>query len=559
MPLRPNLRATTPPSIWRSAALQTTGRASWARNKSSSASEPPSSPPSTAAAASEQQPPPPSSQRPALRNGRPMRMAVVGSGPAGFYTAHRVMSRLQDARVDMYEALPVPFGLVRFGVAPDHPEVKNCQARFDEIASSPNFTFVGNTAVGAPSGHKGGGSLPLHLLMCSYDAIVFAYGAGRDRTLGIPGEDLVGVRSARQFVGWYNGLPEHADLDMDLTAGEEAVVIGQGNVALDVARILLTDVDVLRKTDIAEHALEALSRSRVKRVHIVGRRGPMQAAFTIKEARELMKLPNVGFHGVADGLIPSNTDEIQRPLRRLMELLQKGSPSSPAETPKSWSLDFCLRPFQFRRRQDDPTRLGSVEFQRTILRHPFDPDATAFQTPATGPVKLRTPFAFKSIGYRGEPLSELTEVGVSFDHIAGVFTSDRVTGRVARWVTNKQYKENLYGSPVQCHFPGLYCAGWVKRGPTGVIASTMQDAFTTADAILEDWQTGAEFLPFDGVESTPRPGWDAISRLEPAAKAKTVSWKDWRRIDQVEKERGRLKGKEREKLPTTSEMLSVIS
>lgn len=486
-------------------------------------------------------------------------MAIIGSGPAGFYTAHRVMSKLQDAKVDMYEALPVPFGLVRFGVAPDHPEVKNCQDRFDEIASSPNFTFIGNTAVGAPSSHPGGGSLPLRLLMRYYDAIVFAYGAGRDRTLGIPGEELAGVRSARQFVGWYNGLPEHADLDIDLTAGEVAVIIGQGNVALDVARILLTDVDLLRKTDIAEHALEALSRSRVKRVHIVGRRGPMQAAFTIKEARELMTLPNVGFHGVDDRLIPPNRDEIERPLRRLMELLLKGSPSPPAETPKSWSLDFCLRPFQFRRRQDDPTRLGAVEFQRTILRHPFDPDATAFQTPATGSVKLVTPFAFKSIGYRAESLLEFLEIGVSFDVRAGVFVSDRVTGRVARRVTQQRWKENLYGSPVHGHYPGLYCAGWVKRGPTGVIASTMLDAFTTADAILEDWQAGAEFLPFDGGDDTPRPGWDAISRLKAAAGAKAVSWADWRKIDQVEKERGRLKGKEREKLPTASDMLSVIS
>jgi len=284
-----------------------------------------------------------------------------------------------------------------------------------------------------------------------------------------------------------------------------------------------------------------------------------QAAFTIKEARELMTLPNVGFHGVDDKLIPPNRDEIERPLRRLMELLLKGSPSSPAEMPKSWSLDFCLRPFQFRRRQDDPTRLGAVEFQRTVLRHPFDPDATAFQTPATGPVKLVTPFAFKSIGYRAEALSEFFEIGVSFDQRAGVFASNRVTGRVARWVSQQQWKENLYGSPVHGHYPGLYCAGWVKRGPTGVIASTMLDAFTTADAILEDWQTGAELLPFDGRDGTPRPGWDAISRLKVAAHAKVVSWEDWRKIDQVEKERGRVKGKEREKLPTVPEMLSVIS
>lgn len=260
-----------------------------------------------------------------------------------------------------------------------------------------------------------------------------------------------------------------------------------------------------------------------------------------------------------DRLIPPNRDEIERPLRRLMELLLKGSPSPPAETPKSWSLDFCLRPFQFRRRQDDPTRLGAVEFQRTILRHPFDPDATAFQTPATGSVKLVTPFAFKSIGYRAESLLEFLEIGVSFDVRAGVFVSDRVTGRVARRVTQQRWKENLYGSPVHGHYPGLYCAGWVKRGPTGVIASTMLDAFTTADAILEDWRAGAEFLPFDGGDDTPRPGWDAISRLKAAAGAKAVSWADWRKIDQVEKERGRLKGKEREKLPTASDMLSVIS
>lgn len=225
-------------------------------------------------------------------DGRRFRMAVLGSGPAGFYTAYKVMSSIEDAVVDMYERLPVPYGLVRYGVAPDHPEVKvsrlsmlnlgafhkilthnvdlqNCEEKFAAVASSPNFNFIGNINVG--------GELSLSSLTHHYNAILFAYGASKDRKLGIQNEGrLNGIYSARDFVGWYNGLPEFANLSPNLEAGEQAVVIGQGNVALDVARILLTDVDSLRRTDITENALSALSRSRVRRVRIVGRRGPMQ-------------------------------------------------------------------------------------------------------------------------------------------------------------------------------------------------------------------------------------------------------------------------------------------
>lgn len=188
------------------------------------------------------------------------------------------MTKIPGAKVDMYEALPVPFGLVRFGVAPDHPEVKNCQERFEEVASSPDFTFIGNVSVGSRSDHLDGSSISLASILRHYHAVVFAYGASKDRALGIPGEDLDGVYSARAFVGWYNGLPEYADLAPDLTQGDEAVIVGQGNVALDVARMLLEDVDVLRKSDIAAHAIETLAKSRIKRVHIVGRRGPMQVS-----------------------------------------------------------------------------------------------------------------------------------------------------------------------------------------------------------------------------------------------------------------------------------------
>lgn len=200
---------------------------------------------------------------------KPLRLAIVGSGPAGFYTAHRLMKHVPDAVVDMYEKLPVPYGLVRFGVAPDHPEVKNCQDTFEEVAASDRFTYVGNVEVGK--------TLALADMKPHYDAILFAYGASEDRKLGIPGEDeYSGVYSAREFVGWYNGHPDFSHLTPALDKGEHAVIIGQGNVALDVARILLKPLDQLRRTDIAEHALEALSRSTIKRVDVVGRRGPLQ-------------------------------------------------------------------------------------------------------------------------------------------------------------------------------------------------------------------------------------------------------------------------------------------
>jgi len=217
---------------------------------------------------------------------RPLRLGIIGSGPAGFYAAARIIQKNKDAIVDLYEQLPTPFGLVRYGVAPDHPDVKvcvmfsfcalcaslkfaqNCQARFEEVAESPRFNFIGNIAVGT--------DITLHSMKHHYDALLFAYGASKDKTLGIPGEELKGIYSARAFVGWYNGLPEYSGLNPSLERSENAVIIGNGNVALDIARILLSNVEMLRKTDISEHAVEVLSKSAVRSVDVVGRRGPMQ-------------------------------------------------------------------------------------------------------------------------------------------------------------------------------------------------------------------------------------------------------------------------------------------
>ncbi|KAI0406107.1 hypothetical protein F4802DRAFT_117117 [Xylaria palmicola] len=476
-------------------------------------------------------------------NDRPFRMAVVGSGPAGFYTAYRAMSRIQQAKVDMFEALPVPFGLVRFGVAPDHPEVKNCQDKFEEVASSPNFTFIGNVAVGNQDAHFKGCTIPLASLLRHYDAVVFAYGASKDKKLGIPNEsELRGIYSAREFVGWYNGLPEYADLAPDLTQGEDAVIIGQGNVALDVARMMLENVDVLRKSDITASAIETLSKSRIKRVHIVGRRGPMQAAFTIKEARELMKLHGVWFHPIDMTLLPKEISKLPRARRRLMEILVKGSTSKPEHSPKSWSLDFCLSPTEFGGTADG--KVQSTTFQRTSLGSPFDP-ASSVQS-LSEKLEIPSSVVFRSIGYKSVALPGFTEARILFDDRKGVIQNDGF-GRVLQAA-----QAGVEESGDTTTLPGLYCAGWVKRGPTGVIASTMEDAFSTGDAIAADWTAGTRFL-----NSEKSHGWDGLRTEVDNGKCRVIRWEDWKKIDTAERERGLLVGKEREKFTSTDEMLAV--
>ncbi|KAI1267180.1 hypothetical protein F5Y18DRAFT_331294 [Xylariaceae sp. FL1019] len=476
---------------------------------------------------------------------RPLRMAVVGSGPAGFYTAYRVMSKVVGAKVDMFEALPVPFGLVRFGVAPDHPDVKNCQDKFEEVASSPDFTFVGNVSIGNPAGHFDGFTIPLDSMMRHYDAVVFAYGAAKDRKLGIPNEsELRGIYSAREFVGWYNGLPEFANLAPDLTQGEEAVIIGQGNVALDVARMMLENVDVLRKSDITDTAIETLSRSRIKRVHVVGRRGPMQAAFTIKEVRELMKLHDVGFHPIDMSLLPDEISQLPRPRRRLMDILLKGSTGHPKDPSKSWSLDCCLSPTSFTGTSEG--NVSSTQFQRTSLSSPFDPSSSVQNL--SEKLELPSSVVFRSIGYKSIPLPGFSEAGVLFDEGRGVIENDGF-GRVLQ-----KGSISVDGSSRKTHLPGIYCAGWVKRGPTGVIASTMADAFSTGDAIAADWASASPFLKSE----CPR-GWEGLQSDVDKDQSRVIYWEDWKRIDKAERELGLLVGKEREKFTSTQEMLDASS
>ncbi|KAM6482273.1 hypothetical protein HDV62DRAFT_63997 [Trichoderma sp. SZMC 28011] len=480
----------------------------------------------------------------------PFRMAVVGSGPAGFYTAYRVMSKLPQARVDMYEALPVPFGLVRHGVAPDHPEVKNCKDKFDEVASSPNFTFVGNASIGHPGHLAEHCTIPLKVLMSHYDSVVFAYGAAEDKKLHIPGEaSLKGIYSAREFVGWYNGHPDCGQHEPDLSRAEEAVIIGQGNVALDVARILLEDVDVLRKTDISDRALAQLAQSRIKRVHVVGRRGPMQAAFTIKEVRELMKLSGVAFHGADNSLIPAAVDTLPRATKRLMEVIRKGTSARVSESPKSWSLDNCLSPKAFLGDGQNPSFVGSTEFYVTKLEDPFNPRSSVARTDET--VTLPSHIAFRSVGYKSVALPGFAEVGIQFDEKRGIITNDGL-GRATQSSTDLVESTGTHPPAL----PGVYCSGWVKRGPTGVIASTMSDAFITGDAVVHDWLSGAPFLDRSGNGTAE--GWEAIKADVGAQADEVVTWDQWRQIDQAETAQGLTRGKPREKFTSIRDMLSSI-
>ncbi|KAJ4405364.1 NADPH-adrenodoxin reductase [Didymella pomorum] len=472
-----------------------------------------------------------------------LRIAIIGSGPAGFYTAHRLLHKVQDAVIDMYEQLPVPYGLVRFGVAPDHPEVKNCQDTFEEVAQSPRFTYIGNVRVGH--------DIELSKMKPHYDAMLFSYGADEDRRLGIPGEGLKGVFSARAFVGWYNGLPQFQNLLPDLQSGEHAVVVGQGNVALDVARILLAPLDHLRKTDITEQAIQTLSESKIKHVRVVGRRGPLQVAFTVKEARELMKIPSVAFHPLDRSFYPAEIKKLPRVQKRTAEVLLKGSTATPEDVERSWTLDFLRAPVSMNA-EEGSNHLSSMTFRKQQFlpdADPLNPSARVQATDedATVPASL----AFRSVGYKSTAIPGLSDLGVPFDSKLGIIPND-IHGRI---VSPDLGPGNLTAG----HLPGLYCAGWVKRGPTGVIASTMQDAFTSADVIAHDWENNAKFLnDAQGEDKSTHLGWNGVKAEVEAKGVRPLSWDDWKRIDEEERARGKAKGKEREKFTSVDEMLKAL-
>nr|XP_020021104.1 NADPH:adrenodoxin oxidoreductase, mitochondrial [Castor canadensis] len=450
-------------------------------------------------------------------------ICVVGSGPAGFYTAQHVLKHHPQAHVDIFEKQLVPFGLVRFGVAPDHPEVKNVINTFTQTARSDRCAFWGNVMVGR--------DVTVPELREAYHAVVLSYGAEDHRVLGIPGEELPGVLSARDFVGWYNGLPENQKLAPDLSC-DTAVILGQGNVALDVARIMLTPPEHLEKTDITEAALGVLRQSQVKTVWIVGRRGPLQVAFTIKELREMIQLPGTrpildpaDFLGLQDRI-----KEIPRPRRRLTELMLRTATEKPGVeeaarqklASHAWGLRFFRSPQQVLP-SPDGQRVAGIRLAITRLE---DVGEATRAVPTGDTEDLPCGLVLSSVGYKSHPI----DPSVPFDPKLGILpnTEGRVVG-----------------------VPGLYCSGWVKRGPTGVIATTMTDSFLTGQVMLQDLKAG--LLP-----SGLRPGFPAIQALLRSRGIRPVSFSDWEKLDAEEVSRGQGAGKPREKLVDPQEMLQLL-
>ncbi|XP_062615360.1 NADPH:adrenodoxin oxidoreductase, mitochondrial-like isoform X1 [Saccostrea cucullata] len=447
-------------------------------------------------------------------------VCIVGSGPAGFYTTQQILKGNPAARVDILEKLPVPFGLVRFGVAPDHPEVKNVIHTFTTTARNQRCTFIGNVEVGK--------DISIEDLQKAYTAVVLAYGADDDRTLAIKGEDNPNVISARSFVGWFNGLPQDKDLPVDLDV-ENVVILGQGNVALDVARILLTPISILQKTDISQHALDALSRSRVKKVYIVGRRGPLQVAFTIKELREMTKLPDCRpvIHKEDVENLDQVIKDLPRPRKRLTELLYKicMAPSDTdtriwSQASREWELRFRLSPVEINQREGKVT---GVQFCVNQLQGDDLINKKAVATSATEHIDCG--LVFRSIGYKSVPI----DPSLPFDTNKGIIPNKK--GRV---------KDK----------PGLYCSGWVSTGPVGVILNTMTGGFETGKIILKDLEDGV-------ITSEGKQGNKMIKEILESKGKQMVTFLDWDKIDEEEMKRGSVLGKPREKITDISEMLTV--
>ena len=468
----------------------------------------------------------------------PIRIAVIGSGPAGFYTAgHLLADSSERFDVDMFERLPTPWGLVRSGVAPDHPKIKSVTRIYERTAAHPRFRFFGAVALGE--------HLSREDLLAHYHAVVYATGCPADRPLEIPGEDLPGSHAATEFVGWYNGHPDHTDLEIDLTTAfgggapaHRAVVIGNGNVALDVARMLVLTPAELAPTDTADHALRVLARSHVREVVVVGRRGPAQAAFTNPELRELAELADADI--VVDPTeleaalaVPDPQADADATSRRNVELLRAYAAAPPAGRSKRIVLRFLLSPIALCPGEHD--HLGAVELARNRLAPRPDGRGLAAQ-PTDERETIACGLLFRAIGYRGIPLP-----GIPFDERGGTIPND--AGRVLDPATG-------------AHRPGEYVVGWIKRGPSGVIGTNKKDAQETVNAIL------ADLLPANGhppahIPATPHA--DAIEELVRARQPRAVTYAGWESIDRHERSLGETVGRPRVKLTRIEQLLRAAA
>ncbi len=448
---------------------------------------------------------------------RPLRVAVVGSGPAGFYAAGALLASEQPAQVDMIERLPTPWGLVRLGVAPDHENIKAVSRAFERIATRPGFRFFGNVEVGRDI-------TPAELDRL-YDAIVYTFGAQTDRRLGIPGEDLPGSWAATEFVAWYNGHPDYQDLAFDLSH-ERAVVVGNGNVAIDCARMLSLTREELAPTDTTDAAVEAIVGSGIREIVMLGRRGPAQAAFTPPELQELGEL--AGADVLVDPadlqLDPASEaalEEDRARARRNVEILREFAAKEPAGKPRALRLRFLVSPVAIL----GDERVEGVEIVHNELV--LDDRGRIVAVPTDRREVIPCGLVLRSVGYRGVGLD-----GLPFDEATRVITNE--CGRVV----------DATGQPVA----GLYCAGWIKRGPTGVIGTNKKDATETVELLLEDAEAGR--IGRSEVEGT-------LEALLEERGVDHVTHGGWEAIDAGERERGAPLGRPRVKFLTRDELLEA--
>jgi ferredoxin--NADP+ reductase len=452
--------------------------------------------------------------------GRPLRIAVVGSGPAGFYAAGALLAS-DDPRVevDMIERLPTPWGLVRLGVAPDHPKIKDASRAFEKIAARPGFRFLGNVELGR--------DLTPADLAGLYDAVVYAVGAQTDRQLGIPGEELPGSWPATAFVAWYNGHPDFQDLEFDLS-GRRAVVIGNGNVAVDVARMLALTAEELGPTDTTDAAIDAIVGSGIREILMLGRRGPVQGAFTTPELIELGEL--AGADVIVDPaeleLDDASAAELEAGTaiqRRNLDVLREFAARAPGGKPKSLHLRFRVSPVAIL----GDGRVEAIE----VVRNELVPDGrgSVRAVPTEEREVIECGIVLRSVGYRGVELP-----GVPFDPERATIRNE--TGRV----------HDEHGAPVA----GAYCAGWVKRGPSGVIGTNKKDAAETVELLLEDARSGA--LPRAADASA-----DAVDALLVERGVEPVTYRGWELIDRLETGRGAPLGRPRVKLVRWDELLKA--
>jgi ferredoxin/flavodoxin---NADP+ reductase len=448
---------------------------------------------------------------------KPLRVAVVGSGPAAFYAAGPLLaSEDPPVEVDMIERLPTPWGLVRLGVAPDHPQLKTVSRAFEKIAARPGFRFLGNVEVGRDVAHEE--------LSSRYDAVVYAVGSQTDRKLGIPGEDLPGSWAATQLVAWYNGHPDFQHLEFDLSH-ERAVVIGNGNVALDVARMLALTGAELAPTDTTDTAIDAIVSSGIREVVVLGRRGPVQASWTSTELGELGELDG------ADVLVdpteleldPASAAELEAGsniVQRNVEILREFATHQPSGKPRIVRLRFRTSPVAILGEE----RVEGIE----VVRNRLEPDERrSVRAVATDEHELiPCGIVFRSVGYRGVGVA-----GVPFDERAG--TVPNAEGRVL--------------AEDGATIPGLYCAGWIKRGPTGVIGTNKKDATETVELLLEDARAGRLPARSDG----------RIEELLAERGIEPVVYAGWEAIDALERSRGESEGRPRVKLSSWDELLAA--